>query len=952
MTTPTDIPVPQPSLRFGRRGWFIVAGVAILVLIGSLRTIATIWTDQMWFSSAKLGEVWWSLLRVKAGLFFSFGVVFFIGLLLNLYLADAIARRRGFVADDEGLRHLQTVVQPKSTRLFALIALIFGGFAGVGTISQWSNYLGFVHGAPTGTLDPMFNRDVSYYLFELPFYEFLVHWWVMSVAIIAVVVAGYYYLVGGITARGEHGRVRQPVKVHLSVLLALIAIGKAFGYVLQPMTLLSKQGGYVEGAGYTDVHARIPAMHLLLLVSIGAAIILLINIRQKGWALPVIAGGLWALVAVVVGVAYPAVLQAIKVTPNQGLEKPYIERNLEATRTAYSLKGITPEKFAGSGKPTPSDVAAATPSLANVRLWDPDPGITLKTFQNTQSLRSFYAFNSIGLDRYKIGSQLTPIDVGVRGLSPDLSNPTWVNTHLVYTHGNGAVLAASNAAKPDGQPIFGVSDVPSTSAKGYPTLTQPEIYFQEGQSGYVVGNTKQAELSYALPGGKQSSQHYTGTGGVPVGSIASRAALAIRLGDWNFLISGQITPKSRVIFVRNPVEMAEKAAPFLTIDSQPYAAIIDGRVTWMLDGYTTTTKYPYSQDAASRNFIIPTGSNLQGGFNYVRNSVKITVDAFSGAMTYYAWQPEDPLLKVYEASFPKLFTPASEMSAELLAHIRYPNDLFSVQAAVLGRYHIATASAFYNGQDSWNLSPTPGVGSYSLVVNNRAAAITMNGEVDRMAPIYQVQSHPNSAEQHFMATEAFVPSSASNKSSNLTGFLMVNADAGKDYGSMHLYVTPKNVNVYGPDQASNTMLTKPSVSQVFTLLDQKGSQVLLSNLLMIPVGDSILYIRPVYVTSANNIPLLRYTIAEMNGRVGFETSLSTAVSKVLLTPVPDIGSGNGAQPVPAQVTSLLAQANEAYVSAQAALRQGDLAAYQEAMAQVGSLVNQAQQLLKSVVATK
>ena len=941
------MPSSSPQLRFGRRGWFIVGGVVLLIVLGSLRTLATIWTDQMWFSASRFGDVWWELLRVKAGLFLFFGAIFFVALFVNLYLADAIGRRKGFVPDDEGLQRVQELIRPRATRLYVVLALLLGGVAGVGTIGQWTSYLGFAHGANVGTKDPMFHRDVSFYLFKLPFYEFLINWWVVSLVIITVIVVAHYYLNGGIRTRSEGGRVRQPVKVHLSVLLALIAVGKACGYYLQPLTLLSKQGGYVEGAGYTDVHARIPAMHLLLFVSIAAVVILLVNIRQKGWALPALAAGLWGLVALVVGVAYPAVLQAISVTPNQSLEKPYIARNLEATRTAYGLTRIATSRFPGSGTPTPTDVATATPSLANTRLWDPNAQIALQTFQNTQSLRSFYAFDSIGLDRYTVNGQLTPADVGVRGLSHDLSNPTWVNSHLVYTHGNGVVLAAANASSPDGHPIFGVSDVPSKSAHGYPTVTQPDVYFQTGQSGYVVANSKQPELAYQLPGGVNSYQSYKGDGGVPVGGFARRAALAVRLGDWNFLISGQITPKSRVIFVRNPVAMAQKAAPFLTIDSQPYAAVVGGRIMWILDAYTTSSKYPYSQDAGSQNFIIPSGSALQSGLNYVRNSVKITVDAYSGAMTYYAWDPSDPILKVYASAFPKLFTPKSQMSTELLAHVRYPNDLFSVQSAVYGRYHIVSASGFYNGGDNWNLSPTPGVGSYSDVAGGRVPNATFNGQVDRMEPLYQVQSRPGESAQHFMVTETYVPSSTANQSSNLTAFLMVNSDSGSHYGEMSSYTMPRNQNVTGPDQASNTMLTKPVVSEQLTLLDQKGSTVLLSNLLMLPVGKSILYIRPVYVTTANNIPLMRYVLTEMNGQVGFESSLSAAVSDVLNNPVPEIGTGGGTGPVSAQVASLLAQANDAFAAAQAALKNQNLAGYQSSMAQVGKLVDQARQLLST-----
>ena len=947
MTDTSTAASPPARTRLGGRGWLVLAAVAVVIVLASLKTFASIWTDQMWFSASGIGGVWTELFRVKVGLILIFGAIFFVLMFSSLMVSDSVGRRLETPTPDddftEFVQSIQERFRHRATQIFAAISLLFAAVAGASTMGQWATWLGYIHGASVGTVDPVFHRDLSYYLFTLPFYEFVLSWWITSLVVVTLITVLHYYLNGGIRPRTSGGWIQRPVKVHLSILLALIALSKAVGYSLQPGTLLSHQTGYVEGIACTDAHARIPAIHLLFLVSLAAAVILLVNIRRRGWVLPAIAVSMWFVVAIVIGLIYPAILQAVRVTPDQGkAEAPYIARNLDATRAAYGLNGIKVQQIAGTGTPSSKDVATSAQSLANIRLWDPSDSVSLQTFQNNQALRSFYQFQSIGFDRYFVKNELTPVDIGARELSTDLVNQTWVNAHLQYTHGSGVVVAAANQVTPDGYPVYGVSNVPSTSLPGYPTITQPGIYFGVGQSGFVVANTKQLEQDYPLSNGANVENHYASSGGVPVGGLLSRAAFAIRLWDANFLISGQITSKSRVLFVRNPVSMAQKAAPFLTIDSQPYAVAVDGHVDWMLDGYTTTSTYPYAQDPAKENVLIPSGSNLQGGFNYVRDSVKIVVDAYSGKMTFYAWDPSDPLLKVYESAFPKMFTPAADMPSELLAHVRYPNDLFALQAAMYGKYHITSPSGFYSASDAWNLSPTPGVGAYSAVTQSNSVALS--GQADRMAPLYQVAALPSQATQRFLATEAFVPSSQGDQSHNLTALMMVDSDPGPNYGQISSYTTPRNQSVPGPQQASNAMLSFTKASEQLSLLDKGGSSVVLSNLLMVPVGKSVLYVRPVYVTSSsNNIPLLRDILTDMNGNIGFESTLSAAVSDAIGSSVPinTGGGGSGGGSTHATVTSLLAQANVAFAQAQAALRAGNLAVYQADMNKVGVLIGQA-----------
>ena len=453
---------------------------------------------------------------------------------------------------------------------------------------------------------------------------------------------------------------RPPVKAHISVLLALIALDKAAGYVLQRWSLVNAQDGYVNGAGYTDVHARLPAETLLIYVSIFAAAILLFNIRRQGWTLPVLAVGIWAFVALVVGIIYPALLQALKVDPAQSsLEAPYIQRNITATRAAYGLTNVKVHQFPAQHVASPpARPCWPRPTINNIRQWDPDPSISLQTFQRLQAIKSYYLFPSLGVDRYTLDAQRTPVLVGVRDISAaNLPSASWVNTHLQYTHGNGAAVALANQTN-DTQPhLRGPGGAAARRRRGCRPSPSRGSTSALGESGYVVANTKQLEVDYQQSGTNVES-HYKGTGGVQLSSIFTQAAFALRLGDFNLLISSQITNKSRIMFVRDPIAMAQKAAPFLSFDHDPYAVINGGHIDWVVDGYTTTANYPYSQNADSQQVAI--GSNLPGSYNYVRNSVKVVIDAYSGQMTFYDVDPNDPILQAYSAAFPHMFTAVLE----------------------------------------------------------------------------------------------------------------------------------------------------------------------------------------------------------------------------------------------------------------------------------------------------
>jgi hypothetical protein len=961
---PSDLPPdPSPRRRHRARWWIVGFVVVLIVLLVSLRSLAGLWTDSLWFSSVGYHNVFSTLLITKLGLFGVFGAIFFAVLWINLVVCDRIAGHDVVLTqEDELVRRYQQYVRPYAGRIYVALAFVLALIAASGTIGQWNNWILFRHGGSFHQTDPQFGKDIGFYVFKLPFLTFVVDWTLAILIVTLAVVLVFHYLNGGIQPQRGIPRVRPPVKAHLSVLLALIALDKAAGYVLQRWSLVNAQDGYVNGAGYTDVHARLPAELLLVFVSIFAAGILLFNIRRQGWTLPVLAVGIWAFVALVVGIIYPALLQALKVTPAQSsLEAPYIQRNIQATRDAYGLTNVKVHQFTANTSITPPETVLAAPTIANIRQWDPDPTISLQTFQRVQSIRSYYVFPSLAVDRYVVQGQgegstpvLTPVLIGVRDISSsNLPSQSWVNTHLQYTHGNGAAVSMADQTNNNG-PVFGVSQVPSQSSNGLPQIKVGGVYFGLGLSGYVVANTKQLEVDYQRSDNTNVESHYAGAGGVQLSSVFTRAAFALRLGDFNLLISSQITSKSRIMFVRDPVAMAQKAAPFLSFDHAPYAVINkDGHIDWVVDGYTTTSNYAYSQNANSQQVAI--GSTLPSSYNYVRNSVKVVIDAYTGQMTFYAADPKDPILQAYEAAFPNMFTPLSKMNPQLQAHLRYPSDIFSVQSAVYGRYHLVNPSAFYSASNAWQLSPTAGAGpqSQALLAQNtfNAQGQLISTTPARMAPQYQVYSLPGAdpQDQVFNVSDGFVPASQTSNPNagqnfNLTAWMVGQMDPGH-YGQLDIYETPQGTS--GPANADAEISANKTVSSDISLLDQHGSEVLLGETLMVPIGNAMVYLRPLYVSPTTNPqPQLQYVVAVLGKQVQIDTSLTAVLSDLLQTQVTLPQGGSSAGTVPTAVQGLLLAAQTDYQNALNALKTGDFTAFGQDLQMMSQAITQAQSIIQ------
>ena len=950
---PSDI--PPPAARINPRGrrrlriWIIVAVIVIIVILASLRTLATFYTDYLWFGSVAQPGVWRGVLGVKLGLFFVFAAIFFVVLWVNLAIVDRMTPSMLTLGpEDELVRRYQHIVTPRAFLVRTIVSVFIALIAASSAIGQWQNWMLYVHAVPFGVKDPQFGKDISFFVFKLPFIEFVVGWVFASLVVITIITAVAHYLNGGIRPQGRPPKVATQVKVHLSVLVALIAIAKAVGYYYQRFTLDFSSNGYVQGAGYTDVHARLPAITLLFWISLLAAVILLVNIRGRGWLLPVLAVGLWAFVAIVVGAIYPAVVQALKVSPAQSrLELPYIQRNITATQSAYNLtsSNVTEEQYAASVSLTPAEEQSDSSTFDNIRLWDPESSLTGATYTKVQQERSFFQFNTQALDRYDVNGTLTPTIVAARQVnSSNLPAQGWVNSHLEYTHGYGMIASPANVQTSSGLPSFnpGIQNVPPVST-GYPTIGQPDVYFGVNSPGYVIADTKQPEIDYQNANGSNQTSTYTGTGGVQLNSFFKRAAFAIRFGDLNVLISDLITPSSRMMFVRDIQAEVAKVAPFLSLDSDPYPVIVGGGIDWVQDAYTTTGNYPYSQDADTSS--LPSNSGLSGqSFNYVRNSVKVVINAYTGNMTFYVMDPNDPIIKTWMAAFPSLFTSYTQMPSELRLHLRYPEDIFTIQTEMFGKYHINGAAAFYNAGDAWSLSESAGEGSPTAALQNtvttNAQGQSVAGQVVRMSPIYQVLQIPGQSVPTFNIMEAYVPVSQNDSVQTLAGFVFGDCDYGTSYGKLTVFQTPAGVSIDGPALVDARILANTAVSKEITLLNSGGSSVVLGNLLVVPVDGAILYFRPLYVQGRNSFPVLQEVIGVYGGQgssqVYMESTLNHTLSDIFGTtsttpPTPTKGTQppSKPQPVSAQVQALLMQEYQLRQKIQADQRDFKLGQYQQ-----------------------
>jgi uncharacterized membrane protein (UPF0182 family) len=897
------VPTAEGRRRpLGIPGWLIGLAILIIVLLLSLRGLARFYTDYLWFKDVGYSKTWRSLLGAKAIPALIFSTAFFVVMLANLIVADRIAPRyRGTGPEDEIIERYRGYVAPYAGRVRVLVALFFAIIMGSGVSAQWQNWILFANAKSFHVKDPQFHKDVGFYVFKLPFLQFAAGWVFAALLVILIVSAVFHYLNGGIRLQSPFQRVTPQVKVHISVLLALMALTKTAQYYLAQFSLTTSTRGFVDGATYTDVHAQLPAYRLLMLISVAAAVLFVINIWRRGWVFPIIAVGLWGFISIVIGTIYPAAIQRVTVQPNElAREQKYISRNITATRAAFNLdqQHVATEQFQYSPTLNPADVHAENQTLNNVRLYDPLPA--QDAFKITQELFPFYSFSDVDVDRYKIGDENgKPTLASVRELDlAHLPDQSWTNQHLIYTHGYGAVASAADEVAGD-SPSYVLSGIPPT---GDLQLSDPYtgVYFGEDLGGYAVVDTKVAEQEAGVAGNTKPTK-YAGQAGVKVSSFFRKAALALRFGDWNLFVSGQVTSNSRVIYIRDILQRAQMAAPFLKFDADPYPVILNGRILWVMDAYTTTNNYPYSQSIHPAD--LPRGSGLDTDFNYVRNSVKVTIDAYDGDVNYYIVDPSDPIVKAYSSAFPELFKSADKMPPGLRDHWRYPEDIFRAQTEQYSLYHMTDPVQFFNKQDIWDIAPSPDVSSQTPITaqvpsgNNGGRNTTLPASGSPIDPLYLSMHLPQQpVPQEFALQRSFTP----RRKANLTAFVFARSD-GPNYGQMVVYQVP-DTSVPSPAQAATQMESDQVISRTFTLLDQANSKVVRGNVQLLPIGNAIVYLRPIWILGqgSQTFPRYRFVAVSTGDRSVLANNVSDAINALLNGTTPVIDTNTPGTNLPGQ----------------------------------------------------
>ena len=822
-------------------------------------------------------------------------------------------------------------------RLWGAIGLSL--FLGAGASQLWEQVLLFINQKSFGVADPVFQYDVSSYVFGLPLYRLFVSWGFQLVIFTSFIIILFFIATGALQLRqGRLPEVSSGAKAHLSVLLAFVAVLKAFAYRLDSMELLYSPRGKVFGASYTDVVAHLPALNLLILISLFGAVLLLVNIKRRGWLLPATAISLWLAVSIIVGGVVPAAIQRFRVVPDElNKELPYVENHINYTRLAYGLDSIEEKSFEASPNLTDNDISDNAQTVDNIRLWDPT--VLAETYSQLQEIRAYYALDEVDVDRYRINGELTQVMVSARELDQtNLPAVGWVNERLQYTHGYGVVFSPANNVASQGQPDFYVKGVPATTTVSELEVEQPRIYFGESAESveYVVVNSLQDEVDYPLSTEGQSVAYtnYSGDGGVGIGSFFRRLGFALRYSELNLLISNQLSDDSKLIMERNVVSRVKKAAPFLYTDNDPYLALIDGNLFWIIDMYTVSDKYPYAQPADTRR--INENSGLPMNFNYLRNSVKAVVNAYDGTMNFYVVDENDPLILSYKDIFPNLFTPKSSMSSELLDHIRYPEDLFTIQSDMYRDYHMTDPRVFYADEDPWVIpsdsSTTPRVA-------------TLRGEFTEigfkpMLPYYLLMSLPGESDLSYLIFQPFNPENRP----NMQSFLVADADP-ENYGQLIDFRLPKGEFVDGPSQVATRINQDPDISQIFTLLDQQGSSVIKGNLFVVPINQSILYYQPIYLQGEQNpLPEFKFVVVVFQDRIIMEESLSEALASVFGG---DFATEDVEDTEGESALELLEKATKAFEKAQQELQNGNLGLYQNLVEQAQQYVDLALELLNN-----
>ncbi|HYJ76605.1 MAG TPA: UPF0182 family protein [Kineosporiaceae bacterium] len=991
--------------RRRRRGALIPTLILLGVLIVLVLVVDGIWTDALWYGQLGFTSVYRTQLLMQI-LLFVLGFLVMAGAVLSS-LIIAYRTRPVYVptaSEQSGIERYREALEPLRRLVVLAVPAVLGIFAGSAVTGQWQTVLLWWNGVSFNRDDPQFGLDVGFFVFTLPFVEFLVGFLTAVVVLSGIAAIVAHYLYGGLRLAGPGPRLTSAARIHLSVIAAAFLFLRAIDYWLGRYDLAVNFSGRFTGLNYTDAHATLTARGILAGIALIVAALFIVGALVEGWwrSLPVYGVVGLLVCAILIGGIYPAIVQRFQVTPSaQTLEAPYIQRNIDATRAAYGLDTVKADSYSGQTQGAQAAAKAATTAQPGIRLIDPT--VVTDAFRQQQQISQYYTFpESLDVDRYTVEGAQRDSVVAVRelnqgGLGADQRN--WINDHIVYTHGIGLVAAYGDRPGSNGNPDFYEENIPPTDTIG---KYEPRVYFGEESPDYsIVGappGSPQRELDYPTSSTtRQQNTTYGGSGGVSIGSPVNRLLYAVKFREQNILLSDAVTSQSRIMYDRSPRDRVQKVAPYLTLDGDPYPSVVDGRVVWILDGYTTTSQFPYSQTTSLRDVtsdsVTQRNSNVVAldaqDINYIRNSVKATVDAYTGAVTLYAWDEADPVLKTWMKIFPGTVKSLKAMSGQLMSHVRYPEDLFKVQRTMLGRYHVTDANAFFGGQDFWQVPADP--------TDNDASP-------GLQPPFYFSVQMPGQPSPTYSLTSTFIPQSNGTQTRNvLTGYLAVDSDAGskagvrgEDYGQLRLLQLPKDTSVPAPGQVQANFTADAVVSNQLNILGggRTGSGSLLEygNLLTLPLAGGLLYVEPVYLRSSvgsTSVPLLQRVLVSYNNSIGYAQTLSCALDQAFNNRQPGTGnsqacagdqaatganngtgnqgtettppsssgptspgtSSGGTQSAQQQLQQALAAAQAAYNEGQAALKRGDFAAYGKAQQKLASALQQARDAEQRLVST-
>jgi hypothetical protein len=918
--------------------------LGVLAVLGMAFTMfAGFWTDWLWYRSVHYSSVFTTMLWTKIGLFFVFGLLMAVAVGVNIWLAHRLRPPLSAMSmEQQSLDRYRMGIAPYKKWLLLAVAALVGLIAGASAAGQWRTWLMWVNGVPFHQKDPQFHLDVSFYAFDLPWYRFLLGFGFAAAILCLIAAALTHYLYGGLRVTSPGARATGAATGHLSVLLGIFVALKAVAYWLDRYGLAVKSSdfkatGNWTGLRYVDANAYLPAKTILFCIAVICALLFFATLWRRTWQLPVIGFGLMVLSAILIGGLYPAIVQKFQVQPNeQAKEAPYVQKNLKATREAYGIDDTKVTEYAG--KSTTSDktrLRGDADDAASIRIMDPN--IVSPTFQQLQQMRNYYGFpTNLDVDRYptKDGKEQDTV-LGLRELNLDgVPKNNWINDHFRYTHGYG-VVAAKGTEADDGEPVFTESDLPS---KGDLPRYQQRIYYGEKTTTYSIVGGPQKEVDYSDDSGEKTTS-YTGKSGVNLDNPVNRAAYAVAFNEPQILYSGAIGKGSRILYNRTPKERVEAVAPWLTIDGDAYPAVVDGRIQWIVDAYTTSNGFPYSSRTTlgdtTADSLTATNNNRavvaqQNQVNYIRNSVKATVDAYTGQVRLYQWDTQDPVLKTWMKAFPDTVQPRTAISADLMAHLRYPQDLFKVQRELLSRYHVTDAQTFLSGSEVWQVPDDP--------TNDSGSAVP---------PYYLSMKMPDQSSQAFSLTTTFTP----NGRDNLSAFMAVDSDPRSgDYGKIRILKLPTSTTIDGPKQVQSKFNSEQAIAETISLLSRGHSKVEYGNLLAVPLDGGLLYAEPVYVRGGElKYPLLRKVLVTYNGKTAFENTLDEALNKVFgvqgSTTPPDTGTTKPPTSANPTVQQALDDAQKAYDAGQKALQAPngpDWAAYAKAQKDLKDALQRAQ----------